>query len=126
MKLTTTKKGYFKVMLTNSDGRRRGYFVHRLVMLTFVGPSDLQVNHLDENKKNNKLINLEYTTNRKNIVHSIDKSKTTSKYVGVVYSKLHGKWQSSIFIEGKLCYLGLFKKEKKAGKAYRRALNKIS
>ena len=56
------KRGYLKVMLTNSSGIRKGYFVHRLVMKSFVGESALQVNHLDENKKNNNLDNLEYCT----------------------------------------------------------------
>lgn len=43
---------------------------HRLVMKTFVGESELEVNHKDGNKENNYLLNLEYTTHHKNQLHS--------------------------------------------------------
>lgn len=46
--------------------------IHRLVMLAFVWPSELQVNHIDWNVKNNSLENLEYCTNLENMRHSID------------------------------------------------------
>ena len=48
---------------------RKAKLVHRLVMEAFVGQSDLQVNHKDFNKINNKLDNLEYTTPKENITH---------------------------------------------------------
>lgn len=49
------KYGYLYVHI---GGKNRK--VHRLVMDAFVGPSDLTVNHKDENKANNCLDNLEY------------------------------------------------------------------
>lgn len=120
-KISLTKKGYLKVMLTNSNGVRKGYFMHRLVLITFIGKSDLQVNHIDTNKCNNQTSNLEYVSNRKNKIHSIDKSKTTSKYVGVTYNKRLKKWQAQKMINGKYTYLGIFKSEKRAKKVYEQA-----
>ena len=78
-KLSTTNKGYLKVMMTNKEGVRKGFFVHRLVAMCFLGPSKKQVNHKDLNKKNNDYTNLEYVTNRQNCIHRLDKSKTSSK-----------------------------------------------
>lgn len=109
------KKGYIKVMLTDGSGARKGYFVHRLVMLSFLGGSDLQVNHKDENKKNNNLSNLEYINNRENQIYSIDKSKTSSSFIGV--TRKNSGWQSQA--NGK--YLGVFNTEEEASLAYQAA-----
>ena len=44
--------------------------IHRLVLGAFIGPSKLTVNHIDGNKLNNVLSNLEYCTVKENIRHS--------------------------------------------------------
>lgn len=115
-KLTLTKKGYLKVMLTNKEGKRKGYFVHRLVALNFIGFSNLQVNHKDKNKQNNNVSNLEFVSNRENCIHAIDKTKTSSKYIGV--TKHRNKWQCQKMINGKIKYLGLFDTEDDARNMY--------
>lgn len=66
------KKGYMKVHFY-INGKDKGFFVHRLVLMTF-NPTDgmdkLQVNHIDGNKKNNTLSNLEWCTNAENQAHA--------------------------------------------------------
>lgn len=54
-------KGYKK---TNID--KVPLFVHRIVMEAFKGKSDLTVDHIDGNKINNSLDNLEYVTAQEN------------------------------------------------------------
>lgn len=115
-KLSKTKKGYLKVMLTDLNGIRKGFFVHRLVLATYFKESKLQVNHKDGNKENNNLSNLEYVTNRQNVIHSIDKGSTSSKFVGV--TKKGNKWQCQKMINGKRTYLGLFNTEDEARQKY--------
>jgi len=115
-KLSTTKKGYLKVMLTDKNGIRKGRFVHRLVAACFIYESKLQINHKDKNKQNNNVDNLEYVTNRQNVIHSIDKTKTSSKYIGV--TKQHNKWQCQKMINGKRTYLGLFDTPEQARDKY--------
>ena len=105
-KLSKTQKGYLKVMLTDINGIRKGRFVHRLVAECYIHDSKLQINHIDKNKQNNNVNNLEYVTNRQNVIHSIDKTKTSSKYTGV--TKQRNKWQCQKMIKGKRTYLGLF------------------
>lgn len=63
LKTTTKQDGYVQVSLCK-NGHDKHFFVHRLVMLAFVGecPEKMQVNHIDENKHNNCLSNLEYIT----------------------------------------------------------------
>ena len=40
--------------------------VHRLVMETFIGKSDLTVDHVNSNKRDNRLCNLEYVSQKEN------------------------------------------------------------
>lgn len=63
------RSGYHRVKI---EGQH--YFVHRLVKFAFDGSpeNDLawQVNHLDGNKSNNRLDNLDYATHSHNVRHS--------------------------------------------------------
>lgn len=118
-------KRYLEVVLYRNN-KTKPYRVHQLVAIAFLNhvPNGHKVivNHLDENKLNNNLENLEITTNRKNISYSKDKTKTTSKYIGVYYHKPNKKWLSRIRINGKYKHLGYFSTEEEAGLAYQKAL----
>ena len=63
--------GYLKVVLT-IDGKHYNKLVHRLVASCFLTnySEDLQVNHLDGNKKNNNIKNLEMCTCSDNHKHA--------------------------------------------------------
>ena len=63
-------KGYKHVTLTN--GQRKYPDVHRLVAEAYIpNPDNLpQVNHIDENKLNNNVDNLEWVTVSQNNLHS--------------------------------------------------------
>ena len=63
--------GYHIVSLYK-NGVQQNNRVHRLVMAAFVGPcpNGMQVNHIDGNKSNNRLENLEYVTQSENAIHS--------------------------------------------------------
>lgn len=65
-------KGYCIVLLFYK-GKGTTKKVHRLVAETYIpNPDNLpQVNHIDEDKKNNYVSNLEWVTNHQNMVHSV-------------------------------------------------------
>lgn len=70
LKACLNDDGYLKCALP-TNGKLKSYRVHRLVALAFLGdPNDLEVNHKDGNKTNNKISNLEYVTHRENVIHS--------------------------------------------------------
>jgi len=64
------KRGYHQVALCRNK-RQRSIFVHKLVALAFYGESEgCEVNHIDGNKNNNALENLEYVSHKANMVHA--------------------------------------------------------
>jgi len=58
-------------MYLHKNGVREFWFIHRLILHTYVGASNLNVNHLDHNSMHNHLDNLEYSTQYANIMHAI-------------------------------------------------------
>lgn len=109
LKTYTINSGYQCLKLT-TNGVRTSHLLHRLVMLAFNGISDLEVNHIDGDKGNNKLSNLEYVTPSANKRHALDtglkvyNKPTTglklkgsaSKYFGVSYDKSRSKWLACV------------------------------
>ncbi len=65
------KSGYLDVRIYHNS-KSQSKKVHRLVAETYIeNPNNLpQVNHIDENKTNNCVLNLEWVSNHQNIVHS--------------------------------------------------------
>lgn len=67
------QQGYIEYRLSKKGAKRKCVLAHRLVMAAFVGPAQdgQQVNHIDGDKANNHLSNLEYISARKNTAHAI-------------------------------------------------------
>lgn len=70
---TKDKNGYKRILLCR-NGYHKNIAVHRVVALTFLdNPNNLpQVNHIDGNKINNNVSNLEWCSNYNNIHHAIN------------------------------------------------------
>lgn len=72
LRLHDIGRGGYKQVTLFRNGRRDIRAVHRLVLEAFVGPSSLEVNHIDFDPANNHLGNLEYVTHAANIRHTAD------------------------------------------------------
>lgn len=61
-------KGYLRVDLYDDENNRKHKKVHRLVAHAFIPNPDSkpQVNHIDGNKRNNSVTNLEWVTDEEN------------------------------------------------------------
>jgi hypothetical protein len=117
-------KGYAQHVLCKK-GENKNFKVHQLVAMAFLGHVrcgfELVVDHIDEDKLNNKLSNLQIVTARENVSKSI-KNKT-SKYTGVHWCNYHKKFIANIVINGKQKNLGSFDNEIDAFSAYEKALS---
>jgi len=72
LKTSETFDGYLRIRIKYQDDRGwKDLFLHRLVAEVFLSSWDpnLQVNHIDGDKKNNSVENLEMVTNQQNIDH---------------------------------------------------------
>lgn len=67
----TTKDNYQRIVLMK-DGVKARYQAHRLVALTFIPNPDNKplINHIDGNKSNNVVTNLEWCTASENMIHA--------------------------------------------------------
>jgi len=72
-KLTKNRYGYLRTNITLAGGTHKEIKVHRAVAELFIpNPNHYsQVNHIDGDKTNNRVSNLEWTTCRGNVHHAI-------------------------------------------------------
>lgn len=111
-------KGYVGVTLSNGIAKKT-HKVHRLVCKAFICDQDssVQVNHIDGNKLNNRLDNLEWVSNMENSCHRWLSRKKSSQYIGVTYFGRTNQWQAQIKIGRQYKYLGMFNTEIEAHQA---------
>jgi len=125
LKTPPSKNGYLRVNLMKFGVKETAY-IHKLVAIHFIGHKKSKfkevVDHIDNDKKNNRIDNLQLLTQRQNL--SKDK-KGTSSYVGVNWHKSSKKWTSSIYVGGSIIYLGLFETEEEASLEYKKKLDAV-
>jgi hypothetical protein len=119
--------GYYSLSLFKNK-TRKFFKKHQLVAMAFLGhkpdgSTKIVVDHIDNNKLNNRLDNLQLISHRENV--SKDK-KGTSEYTGVCWNKKSNKWKAYIMLNKKQKYLGYFETEQDAHLAYKNALKQLT
>ena len=124
LKKTKNKHGYYHVTLYSDIGKQKYLPVHQLVAIAFLNhvPNKLEavVDHIDNNKLNNRVDNLQIVSHRYNI--SKDRVGKSS-CVGVTRASRSNKWRAYIVINGIQKHLGSFETEEEACQKYNEALN---
>ena len=89
LKPTKNKNGYYSVKL-----RGKPFKVHRLVLETFnsIDDNKLEINHIDSNKANNKLENLEWVTHKQNMEHASINKLFKDRRKGVLQYDIFGNF----------------------------------
>ena len=79
--LNLMKIGYYRCAPV-VDGRNVPMYVHHIVARAFLGPcpDGLELNHIDGDKTNNRVDNLEYVTHSYNMQHAVDIGTLKHRY----------------------------------------------
>ena len=75
-----TKDGYLRHCLYKHN-KRKNLLLHRIIATAFIDNPEKkpQINHIDENKLNNDLSNLEWCTERENAIHGTRTKRVAEK-----------------------------------------------
>lgn len=78
-----TKNNEYSIVSLSAGGKRKSKSIHRLVATAFIpNPENkLQVNHIDGNKKNNSVLNLEWVNAKENVQHAINNKLRKTKAI---------------------------------------------
>lgn len=79
-------------------------------------PHDLEVDHQDRNKKNNRRSNLRFVTSQQNSVNKVKQERSNSDYKGVFQNG--SGWFARIRKDGIYHYLGQYRTQQEAAKVY--------
>lgn len=94
--------------------------MHRFIM---GNPEGMQVDHANGGTLDNRRANLRVCTHTENAQNArkMKNRETTSRYKGVYWNSVCKKWQAYIGADHKSTYLGVFRSEEAAARAYNRA-----
>lgn len=125
LKQCTTVNGYLYVVLYK-NGTGKNCFIHSLVATSFLnhkpdGSNKVVIDHINNNRLDNRVENLQLITHRNNIT----KRKDASCF-GTGVQQKGKRFEAAIQINGKRVYLGMFATRKIAGEAYQTKLKSLS
>jgi AP2 domain. len=103
-----------------SEGKRVG--AHRVVFFKHHGYVPVEVDHINRIRSDNRIENLrDAITHNNNCGNQSHQTGRSSKYKGVCWDKNRNKWIVAIKVNRKAKYLGRYKNEEDAARAYNAA-----
>jgi len=114
MKPALDGNGYLRTVLKRNDGKLSTVKVHRIICATFKGDVKGKcVNHIDFNRTNNNIDNLEWVSIQENNKHSlINNNLVNGQFVGEKHHKCKLKEDDVIYIRSNYVYKKLgYRKE---------------
>jgi len=122
-----SKPGRYAMITLWKNNKKKHLTLHRLVWDHFGNKSRngqlLQVDHIDENKTNCSINNLQLLTTRQNVSKSIRHKKIAkSPFIGIYWKRDKQRWIARLRLGKKIIYLGSSKIESEAALFYQKKL----
>jgi len=106
-------KGYLRVKVLG-----KLFYQHRVVWFLYTGKwPTIDIDHIDQDKSNNKPKNLRLATNTENCMNRLQQSGKKLPR-GVYWSKERNKFRAILCVKGKNKHLGYYETSKDAREAY--------
>ena len=98
---TRESSGYIKIKIDGKD-----YKAHRLAFLYMYGFMPDEIDHINHDKTDNRILNIRSVTHAENCKNLKKSKNNTSGLNGISYDKTNNLWRSRITVNGKAIYLG--------------------
>lgn len=118
MKQRIAKNGYFYISLSINKNIAKTFGVHRVVMESFYGKSKMHVDHLNMNKLDNRVENLEFVTPRENNARFGNSVRVSGVFSGCRFDSKSSLFEARIGINRKAFRIGYYKSKQDAILAY--------
>lgn len=105
------KIGYNQLQVYDKNGKRYMIYAHHFIWYWVNKEIVNLIDHIDENRSNNKISNLRKSNHQKNKMNR-------SKVKGYYFDKKNNKYKAQIAVSGKTKYLGTYNTPEDAHNAY--------
>ena len=92
---------------------KKQHAIHRVIFAMHNGYMPKQVDHINGDRRDNRIENLRATTNTQNSYNRLLSSTNTSGVKGVSWDKTKGKWHAQLNYNGKNRHMGYWKADEK-------------
>jgi hypothetical protein len=110
-----------RIIRKTEYGRIKTVYLHREIMKA---PKGLLVDHRNNDGLDNRRTNLRLATHSQNCCNRPKKANTSSRFTGVFFMKQRNRWRALIKHHRKSIFLGYYKNDIAAAKAYDEAAKK--
>lgn len=118
-KLKPHKNGYISLTILVKGIGSRHLLLHQIIASTFLNyviGGKMVVDHIDDDKRNNRLENLQVIKHRENILKSF--KGTTIYPQGIYYDSSKSLYRARVQVNKKKIHLGYYKNPNEASKVY--------